>query len=159
MKKVIIILLIAIGVYLVWRWWNGRTEADAADRGKKIAFNRLWVDKLPQTETDVMEVFAAITDQPVGIFQSTSMWKGNFELFTYEDKGDGKMLVTYPQTKDRERISYRAWKCDEGRFTYCLDVTGASRGVKRYVSEKDWEIGAAGQLPARLSTALSHIHQ
>jgi hypothetical protein len=106
------------------------------------------VDHLPESETDSFQIFAAVTEQPVGIFQATSMWKGSWELFRHESHGDGKMDLVYPQSKERERLSYRAAKCSQKGFDFCLEVAGASRGVARYFSQKGWELRGARTAPA-----------
>jgi len=152
-KKLLLLLLLILAAYLLWRWYHRDQRADVADRGNAIFFDRLWVDHLPKSDTDTIQIFAAIRDEPIGIFQKTSAWKGEFELFRHEDKGDGKIVMSYPQSRESERVSYRAWRCDEGRFTFCLDVQGASRGTRRYVSEKDWELGSAHDAAALTARA------
>lgn len=142
MKKLIWILILVIAGYLLWRWWNS-DRAGTADRGQKLVYDRLWVDHLPKDDRDTINVFAAITDDPIGIFQSTSMWKGAFEVFRYENAGDGKIVLQYPQTRDKERAAYRARSCSEKGFDFCMELDGASRGVKRYFSQKGWELRSA----------------
>jgi len=141
MKKLLILILVILGAYLFWRWWSA--DAAVTDRGEKLVFNRVWVDHLPKSETDTIQAFVAITDEPMGIFQTTSSWKGAFELFRYESHGDGKIIFFYPQTKEKERAGYRAAACSEKGFDYCLELQGVSRGVRRYYSQKGWELGAA----------------
>lgn len=140
MKKILFIILLVLGAYLLWRWWSG--NAETASRGQELVYDRLWVDHLPKTETDEIKIFAAITDEPIGIFQATSVWRGAFELFRYENQGDGKIVLMYPQTKEKERAAYRATKCSEAGFDFCMELSGASRGGKRYYSQKGWELGA-----------------
>jgi len=84
-----------------------------------------------------------VTEQPIGIFQAASVWKGNWELFRYEPRGDGGMEILYPQSRDKERVRYHAVSCRQKDFDYCLELAGASHGVKRYFSQRGWEIGAA----------------
>jgi hypothetical protein len=145
MKKLLFILLLVLAAWLLWRWWTS-DEALTADRGEKLFYNRVWVDHLPKTETDTVSVFAAVTEEPIGIFQAMSTWKGQFELFRYEPAGDGKMVLMYPQTKEKERVGYRARPCSEKGFDYCLEMQGASRGTQRYFSQRGWEIGRAAAL-------------
>jgi hypothetical protein len=140
MKKLLILILLILGAYLFWRWWSA--DAGTADRGEKLVYNRVWVDHLPKSDTDTVQLFAAITDEPMGIFQASSGWKGAFELFRYESHGDGKIIFFYPQTKEKERAGYRATACSEKGFDFCLELQGVSRGTKRYYSQKGWEIGA-----------------
>ncbi len=150
MKKILFILLLLVAAYFVWRWWNSDSRSADAGRGKEILFDRMWIDHLPTKETDTCQIFAAVTEQPFGVFQSSSAWKGAWELFTYDDKGDGKVVFKYPQTSESERASYRASRCDEKGFEFCLEIAGASRGVKRYYSRKGWEIGGTPDAMAAL---------
>ena len=41
----------------------------------------------------------------------------------------------------REKLTVDARPCRDNGMDFCLDVTGSSRGVKRYYSKKGWEIG------------------
>ncbi|MBA3453307.1 MAG: hypothetical protein H0T42_09475 [Deltaproteobacteria bacterium] len=110
---------------------------------KMSALDRIWIDHLPKTESDTIHVFAAITEEPMGIFQATSTWKGQYELFIYEAHGD-TIRAVYPQDKSREELKVSARTCSDVRdMDYCLEIKGASRGPKKYYSRKGWEIDAA----------------
>jgi hypothetical protein len=139
MKKVLvfILLLLVVGIYL-WHWW--RTH-DAEGRGEELFYDRVWLDHVPTSDTDTVRAFAAIREEPLGIWNEQSAWKGSFELFRYEPRGDGKLVMLFPQSKERRDVAYRAWKCRENKFDFCLEVSGAGRGVARYFSQKGWEIG------------------
>ena len=98
---------------------------------------------MPKTESDMIHIFAAITEEPIGIFQATSQWKGNHELFVYEAHGD-TIRAMYPQDRSKEELKVSASTCNEVRdMDYCLEIKGASRGAKKYYSRKGWEIDAA----------------
>jgi hypothetical protein len=154
MKKLLILILLIIVAYLAWRWWR-RSDGTIADRGQALVYDRVWLDHIPKTPTDTAQLFVAITDQPLGAFQKASQWKGEYELFRYEPRGDGQMELLYPQTRDKQRVSYRAWKCNEAQFDFCLEMSGG-KGVRKYYSQRGWEVGsvaAAQKLKARLSPA------
>jgi hypothetical protein len=138
-KKLLFLLLLILAAYLLWWWWH---SGRAAGRGQELFYDRLWVDHLPTSETDSFRVFAAVTEQPLGVFQSASVWKGEYELFRHEPRGDGLMVILYPQSRQKEQVSYRATRCQEHSFDFCLELGGASRGARRYFSQKGWEIGA-----------------
>jgi hypothetical protein len=141
MRKLVWIIVLVVAAYLAWKWWRGRDEA-ALDRGQQIVFNRVWVDHLPAAPTDTFQVFASISDESMGIFDARSQWRGSWELFRYEPRGDGQLEVVYPQSREKQRVSYRAWKCSEKReFDFCLELSGG-KGVKKYYSQRGWEIGA-----------------
>jgi hypothetical protein len=149
MKKVLFVLLLLVVAYLAWRWWrSGDGNAASADRGQQIFYDRLWVDHLPKSETDTFDIFAAITEQPVGVFDHRSMWKGEWELFRHEARGDGQIELLFPQSKSKARMTYRAWKCNDKKdFDYCLEVSGG-KGPKKYYSQRGWEIGSGENVRA-----------
>ena len=105
-----------------------------------MALDRIWIDEVPQGPRDTSNLFAAVTEEPFGGFLRTSQWKGGYEFFNYEARGD-ELRVVYPQTGDREKIKVRAWRCKERDMDYCLELSGATRGVKRYRSQAGMEIG------------------
>jgi len=140
--------LLAAG--LVWgllRWTAERGMPDArddatADPGAAIFYDRLWVDSFPENPRDDLELFVAITENPIGIFDKSSTWRGTWELFRHGAQGDGVIELLYPQTGKKERAKYHAWRCTEGGFDFCLDLKGSSHGVTHYHSLEGWEIGA-----------------
>ena len=114
--------------------------------------NRLWVDHLPADDRDMIEVFAALSDENsgIGIFQTESVWKGSFEIFTYEGHG-GELRVAYPQSGKKETVRARASHCNQAEMDYCLSVKGG-RGAKRYYSQIGWEIDSLAQVQAKVRT-------
>ena len=112
---------------------------------ENLIYDRLWVDHMPRSETDRFELFAALTEQPIGIFQSSSVWQGEWELFRHEGSGDGKILLIFPQNGKREQAKYNARACREQGFDYCLELA-SSHGAKRYYSQKGWELRSMDQL-------------
>jgi hypothetical protein len=68
-------------------------------------------------------------------------------LLRYEGSG-GELRLVFPQTGDRETVRAKARRCDEGGMDFCLELDGASRGVKRYYSREGWEIGGNHDLDA-----------
>jgi hypothetical protein len=151
MKKLLFLLLLILAAYLLWRYW-WRDSAETA-RGQELFYDRVWVDHLPRSETDTFQIFVAVTEQPMGVFQQTSRWKGEFELFRYAARGDGQVELLYPQTGAREKVRYRAWKCSEQKFDFCLQVDGASRGIKKYYSLEGMEIGSHSLVEAQNAAA------
>jgi len=136
MKKALILVLALGATYGVWRW-RSAGEAHATD--SKLAFNRIWIDHMPRNDKDVINFFVLIDSEAMGVFQSTTAWKGNYELFRYEANGDEVRMV-FPQNNEKSKAKVNARKCSEKSFDYCLDIDGASRGVKKYYSMEGWEI-------------------
>jgi hypothetical protein len=141
MKKLLGLAVLAACVVLVV---TNRRHRDQPD--EKLVFDRVWIDHLPQNDRDMVNVFAVLADPEVGIFQSASQWKQGLEIFKTDARDGGKIGVVYPQTRERETVTVHAEPCKTGDFDYCLEVKGASRGVKAYVSKKGWEIDAHADL-------------
>jgi hypothetical protein len=141
-KALLVVAVVGAAGYGVYRW-----RAPAAVAHDDLVKDRLWVDHIPRTERDTIQIFAALTEQPVGAFQASSMWKGQYELFRYESHGDEFRLL-FPQNGDRERVTVKATRCNKNGMDYCLEVRGASRGVKQYYSREGWEIGSVGDISA-----------
>jgi hypothetical protein len=137
-KTVLVLVLVAGAVAGVARWRSDDAPAVAKDH---FATNRLWIDHMPRSDREMVQLFVMLTwtGEPVGIFDVRSRWAGSFEAFRYELNGD-EMRVVYPQKGDHETIKVKATACHEGGMDYCLELEGASRGVKRYYSRKGWEI-------------------
>ena len=157
MKNALLVtaLLATVG-YGGWRLTH-RGEAPVVTDDSKLALDRVWIDHIPRTERDTIQVFAAVSQENFGVFQQTSVWKGNFELFQFKF-ADGKLKATFPQDGDREDLKVKARTCSEGQMDYCLEIEGSKRGVKKYYSRKGWEIDGvhSAQALAARTDALAH---
>jgi hypothetical protein len=134
-KPVVMVLLVAAVAVSGWRWQRGGEPSASAS----LFADRMWLDHVPRNDKDTFQAFFAVTAQATGVFQAASVWRGKYELFRYEANG-GEVRVIYPQTGERETVHVKARRCNENGMDYCLEVDGASRGVKRYYSRKGWEI-------------------
>lgn len=140
MKKTLLVTaLVATVGYGGWRLAHRGHDAAVMTDDSKLALDRIWIDHIPRTERDTIQVFAAVTEEEFGVFQATSMWKGAFELFQFKGKG-GEIKATFPQDGDKETIKLKARPCSENQMDYCMEISGTSRGVKTYYSRKGWEI-------------------
>jgi hypothetical protein len=147
MKKLLLgVAVLGAAGYGVYQW---RAEAPAPAQHAELIENRIWIDHMPRTERDTIQVFLTIDEEGMGIFQASSMWKGSYELFRYEGHG-GELRVVFPQTGERETLKAKATRCNDSGFDFCLDLDGGTRGVKRYYSMQDWEIGSTKELDAKL---------
>ena len=149
MKKLALIPVLAAVVYGGYHLRShapAHTPVDVRDR--------VWIDHLPRNDRDTINIFALLTQQPVGVFQATSGWKGAFEAFRYEKQGN-EVRAVFPQTGDREKITVSECPCDVRGMDYCLEISGSSRGVKKYYSRKDWIIESRDQVDGVVKHALS----
>lgn len=142
MKKLVLAVAVLATVAFVTLRRGGddsTTNPAASETEAKLVLDRIWIDHIPRNDRDTFQLFVAITEQPFGIFQATSQWKGAYELFQYEAHGD-ELRLHYGQTGDKEKVKAKARQCSEKGMDYCLELDGASRGVKRYYSMEDWVI-------------------
>ena len=137
------VLALAIGVSAL-----GSRSSD-----QKLLVGRIWIDHLPQRDTEHFEVFVAVEEGSVGVFQRASAYEGAFEVFKHEPRGDGKIQLLFPQSKKKYDVKYDAKACREKGFDFCLTLDGAPRGVSKYFSKNGWEID--GRDSAELERALS----
>jgi len=141
-KKLLVLALISTTVYGAWHLRSDSSPPQASQAS--LVLDRIWIDHMPRNDKDMFHAFVAITEQPFGVFQETSQWKGNFELFNYEANGD-ELRIVYPQSGDRDKVTATANPCSEKGMDFCLELKGARRGVKRYYSMKGWEIDHAAR--------------
>ncbi|HTJ45895.1 MAG TPA: hypothetical protein VL463_27515 [Kofleriaceae bacterium] len=134
-KRGWIVALVVVSSFFAWRQLRGSDR----DRDRVGVADRIWIDHIPSSDRDAVNAFIVLTEEPVGIFQQSSVWRGAFEIFRWEGRGD-QLRVVYPQTGEKETIRARATRCDERGMDYCLEVSGASHGVAKYYSRKGWEI-------------------
>lgn len=141
MKKLVLAVLVVATVAFVAVRRGGSDESTTENTvtENKLVVDRIWIDHIPRNDRDTFQLFVAITEQPFGIFQETSQWKGQYELFHYEMSGD-EMRLVYGQDGSKDKVKARARECDEKGMDYCLELSGASRGVKKYYSMEDWVI-------------------
>ncbi|HEY0993062.1 MAG TPA: hypothetical protein VGD80_38680 [Kofleriaceae bacterium] len=144
MKK--LVLFVILGAVVTASIWSWKRTAEPVDANRLVA-DRIWIDHIPRNERDTINVFAAVSEHSIGVFQATSQWRGAFEAFRYEANG-GELRLFFPQTGDRERARAKARRCSEQQMDFCLEIEGASRGVKKYYSREGWEIGQARDLDA-----------
>ena len=134
MKKLALGMMLLVGGGLAWR----SMHADAPD--PKLIFDRFWVDHMPQSAEEQFQPFWIRSEHPFGRFLVRNQWTGTFEDFHYHvlPKEPGALDLLFGRTHEIERVRYTARPCNENGFDYCLDISGTSRGVKRYYSKKDW---------------------
>ena len=138
MKKALVVMALLSGAtYAAYRWIGSDDTATVAS--ESLVQDRLWIDHMPRNDRDIIQVFIALTEEPIGVFHAGSQWKQQSELFFYETHG-GEVRIQYPQTGEKEKVKATARTCSEREMDYCLELSGNSRGVQRYYSRKGWEI-------------------
>ena len=147
MKKLLVIAVVAVIGVVGWRVHS----RDKQDGEKNVLVDRLWLDHVPSSERDPINILALLSDEKMGVFQKTTAYRGSYELFRWDRNG-----WTYPQTGETDKPTIRVRRCDEKGMDFCMDISGNSRGVRRYYSRKDWVIKSLADeqaLAAKLDAA------
>lgn len=135
MKKLVMVLMLVAAVYGGWRW---QREEPADKRRAGLAFNRMWIDHLPNGEKDPFNILFLAKPESIGGFAEETIWTGRIERFRFEADGE-TIRAVFPNTGDREHITVKARRCDEADMDYCLELSGTKRGVSKYYSRNGWE--------------------
>jgi hypothetical protein len=143
-KPVLLVIVLSVAAVAVWS--SKRADAPVAAANRLLA-DRIWIDHLPRNDRDTINAFVVVSEHAVGAFQATSQWRGGFEAFRYEASG-AELRLVYPQTGEREAVRAKARRCTEQQMDFCLEIEGASRGVKNYYSREGWEIRGTEGLDA-----------
>lgn len=131
------IAALALGAYF---FTGGSDDEDQSVSDHHITWNnRLWIDKLPSTQKEKIDLIVSVDDPRIGFFQHTSAFEGDFAMFGWSAK-DNKITIEMLQTGKKHKLRMKVTDKDCGRFDYCLEVKGAPRGAKRYYSMEEWVI-------------------
>lgn len=134
--------------------WRVKAHYDATDGGgNKLLVDRFWIDHMPRSEREMVNVFVMFSEHKIGVFDVRSAWTGAFEAFKYS-RGDGKLDVVFPQTGTKEQYSVKVRTCSTDGMDYCLDIDGGKHGVQHYYSKKKWvvrDVAGEQQLVGQLS--------
>jgi hypothetical protein len=156
-KSIVLIIIVAIAVAVAVA--HGRFTSEPAAEPSRLVANRIWLDHIPRNDKDTVQAFFANSKDALGLFAASSQWRGRYELFRYEASG-GELRVVYPQTGERESVRVKARRCTEQGMDFCLEIEGASRGVKKYYSREGWEVDAArdaGAISARVEALRARL--
>jgi len=143
-KRTMAVLLCSFG--LGW-WWLGGEEAPEvpANDAKSEVVSRLWIDHIPTSEREPVEVFAMLEEDNLGGFVRSSAYEGDFAAFQWRlEKG---LVLHMLQKKTDHKVEV---VIEKGRgcapFDRCMRIIGAPRGAKRYGTMEEWVIESSKQL-------------
>lgn len=136
MKKKSLILLAVLPLLGIFWFWSSPEAED-----NKLLVDRLWIDHVPHSEREKISILIALSEEEVGIFQHTSVYQGDYDLFQFKQEGN-RLQIHMLQSNKKTTATYKATRCSERGFDYCLEISGSPRGPKRYYSREGWEIGS-----------------
>ena len=136
MKKLVIVFgLIAAGVL-------GFTLLDEEQKPNELLLDRVWIERIPTSPTDMIAQFAMISDQKMGVAARGSQWRQMIDIFKYRGN-NAKFRLGFPQDKRRLDVSMKAWRCEAPKpFQLCLEIKAGDRTAKLF-SRDDWTLDGA----------------
>jgi len=103
-----------------------------ADEAKQLLIDRNWLDRMPETERDKLYVYRFVPSMGGGVFQDRTLFKGTFELFSFEATGEQIRFVLH-ETKDTVTSKYTVEPVDgPAPFDLKLTIPDDPRGPKTY---------------------------
>ncbi len=121
-----------------------RAVAVPASEAAELLLNRNWIDVWPQSETEKLNVYRFVPAMGGGVFQDRTLFKGTFELFTFE-VASGEIDFNLHHTKERVRAKFTIERVDGPEpFDLRLTISPSPRGPSVYygrTAETTTELG------------------
>jgi hypothetical protein len=101
-----------------------RPTAVRCDPGEaaKLLIDRNWLDRVPETPRDHLFVYRFVPAMGGGVFQDRTLYKGAFELFTFEVHGDTVRVVT-PEDGKVHTSAFHIDRITDGAYQTDLRLT------------------------------------
>lgn len=121
-----------------------------ADEAKQLLLDRNWLDRMPEGERDRLHVYRFVPSMGGGVFQDRTLFKGTFELFSFEATGEQIRFVLH-ETKDTVTSKYTIEPVDgPAPFDLKLTIPDDPRGPKTYFGMRSETDRDGSQLELRL---------
>jgi len=134
--KKLILWCLVIGVVLLVSKYIGEepesTDPLSDEDSAKVLENRNWMDLWPEKIDEKLHVFRFTPKMGGGIYQDRTIYRGDFELFTYKI-GDGKLDIFWPHSHTRQTLKYTVTRVDGPKpFDLKLELRGFTDGPSVY---------------------------
>lgn len=73
---------------------------------RKLLLDRNWIDRMPENHTDRLHVYRFVPSMGGGVYQDRTLFKGTFELFTFETSAD-EIRFSLPETRQKVVSKFR----------------------------------------------------
>src|SRR4051794_2799606 len=102
------------------------------EEARKLLIDRNWIDRMPENHTDKLHVYRFVPTMGGGVFQDRTLFKGTFELFTFETKAD-ELRFNLPETGQKVVSKFRIETVDGPKpFDLKLTIPADPRGPQVY---------------------------
>jgi len=116
-----------------------------AEEARRLLLDRNWIDRLPETARDRLQVFRFVPSMGGGVYQDRTLYAGQFELFNFEHDGETIRFHLHHTGEDRS-ASYAIERLpggDENPFDLHLHIKDSPRGPQDYYSIRGMQGAAA----------------
>jgi hypothetical protein len=98
--------VVALGVAL--GACSSAKQSDIVDdsEARKLLLDRNWIDRMPENHTDRLHVYRFVPSMGGGVYQDRTLFKGTFELFTFETSAD-EIRFSLPETRQKVVSKFR----------------------------------------------------
>ena len=125
-------------------------RAVKGDEARALVENRNWLDVWPTSADEKLMVYRFTPAMGGGVFQDRTLFRGQFELFTYK-LSDEQIVIHWPQNDSRDTIDYKIERVSGPEpFDLRLTLRGNSKGPKVLYGRS----AETGDLEANLRGAL-----
>ena len=139
-------LVLGVGcLFLIALLLRGACDTVSSADGQDVLVGRVWLDHVPTKPDEHCDLFVTVAadgGKGNGVFSRASQFEGTFSVFEWKEPQAGKLEIVLLQEKSKHTLKYEAKACDKDGFDYCLELTGAPKGPRQYVSKRGWELGA-----------------
>lgn len=107
------------------------TEVDDGE-ARRLLLDRNWIDRMPENHSDRLHVYRFVPTMGGGVFQDRTLFKGTFELFTFETAAD-EIRFNLPETHEKVVSKFRIETVDgPAPFDLKLTIPADPRGPQVY---------------------------
>ena len=126
------------------------------DEARQLLINRNWLDKMPETEREQLHVYRFVPSMGGGVFQDRTLFKGVFELFSFESTADQIRFVLH-ETHDTVTSPYTIERVDgPAPFDLKLTLPADPRGPHVYFGIRAETSSDSSVLDADLAVRSHH---
>ncbi|HLU65104.1 MAG TPA: hypothetical protein VKZ63_02440 [Kofleriaceae bacterium] len=126
-------------------------QAVSPDEAARLLIDRNWMTSWPTSETERLNVYRFTPSMGGGVFQDRTLFRGTFELFTYQIDGE-HLTIQWPHSKQEDRMVFRIDRVKgPAPFDLRLELSGTSRGPRTYYGRSEETASPGGAGPAFLA--------
>jgi hypothetical protein len=78
----------------------------SAEDARSLLIDRNWIDRMPETARQRLHVYRFVPTMGGGVFQDRTLYKGTFELFTYQVEDADHIAFDLPETHQKVRSQF-----------------------------------------------------